>query len=76
VSDQVIELITQMKESLEREMHQGFARIEERFRDLTARFEAQSARLDRQAAMIQAGSRALTKIDAWADRTIRPSIQP
>ena len=60
----VVTLITQVKESLERQMNQMNHRLD----GLDARFEAQANRLDRQAALILVGSRWSTRMAAWADR--------
>jgi hypothetical protein len=49
-------LITDVKDSLKREMHQGFALV-------NARLDTQGARLDR-----QAGTRWSSKMDAWAEK--------
>lgn len=40
-------LITDMKESLEREIRQGFQAVEVRFQEFNARFDVQEARLNR-----------------------------
>lgn len=56
----VVTLITDVKESLEREMNTGFE-------DMAGRFDAQSNRLDRQAALIQTGSRWTNRMNDWAD---------
>lgn len=57
----VVTLITEVKESLERQMNY-------RFDALDARFDAQANRLDRQAALIQTGSRWSNRMTAWAER--------
>jgi hypothetical protein len=57
----VVTLIVEVKESLERQMNT-------RFDALDARFEAQANRLDRQAALIQVGSRWSNRMTAWAER--------
>jgi chromosome segregation ATPase len=57
----VVTLITEVKESLERQM-------DHRFDAVDARFDAQANRLDRQAALIQAGSRWSTRMTAWAEK--------
>jgi hypothetical protein len=59
--NRVATLITEVKESLERQMNH-------RFDGLDARFEAQANRLDRQGALIQTGSRWSTRMTTWAER--------
>ena len=53
-------LLTDMKESLERQMNAGFE-------DMASRFDAQSNRLDRQAALIQTGARWTNRMNDWAE---------
>ena len=54
-------LIVDMKESVEREIHQ--------FREeMRTRFDTQAARLDRQGALIQTGSRWTNRMNEWAER--------
>ena len=55
------ELITAVKESLERELRDGFAQ-------LNARFDAQGLRLDRHAALWQTGRRWSSRMDDWAEK--------
>jgi len=57
----LVVLITGVKESLEREMTVRFDQID-------ARFEAQAARLERQAGLIQTGSRDIAKTHIWSDK--------
>jgi hypothetical protein len=59
--ERVVTLITGIKESLERQMSQ-------RFDSLDARFDIQANRLDRQAALLQIGSRWTNRMVAWAER--------
>jgi hypothetical protein len=54
-------LITDVKESLEREMREGFAQ-------LTTRFDTQATRLDRHAALWQTGRRWSGRMDDWAEK--------
>ena len=54
---QLVELVTDMKESLEREMQL-----------LGDRFDATSARLDRQGALIQTGSRWMARMTEWSEK--------
>ena len=54
-------LIINMKESLEREMRDGFGTF-------NTRLEDQAIRLDRHAALWQTGRRWSTKMDNWAER--------
>jgi len=60
-SDEIANLITGVKESLEREIHslgEG----------LFSRFDIQAARLERQGALIQTGSRWTARMNDWADK--------
>jgi hypothetical protein len=59
--DHLEQLIIDLKESLEREMRSGFARIE-------TRFDTQAARLDRHAALLQTGSRWTGRMNDWAEK--------
>jgi DNA-binding GntR family transcriptional regulator len=54
-------LLENMKESLEREMRDGFAQV-------TSRFDTQSARLDRHAGYWQTGRRWSGKMEVWAEK--------
>jgi hypothetical protein len=56
----ILSRLTDVKESLEREMNLGFE-------DMASRFDAQSKRLDRQAAMIQTGTRWTNRMNDWAE---------
>jgi hypothetical protein len=46
----LIQLITDVKESLEREIREGFAAVTEGFAQVNTRFDTQAARLERHAA--------------------------
>ena len=59
--DSVLQTLVDVKESLEREMAQGFAAV-------SARFDAQDARLARHGALLQSGSRWSTKMNDWAEK--------
>jgi hypothetical protein len=50
-------LLENMKESLEREMRDGFSQVNGRIDDLGSRFDMQANRLDRQAGLWQTGRR-------------------
>jgi hypothetical protein len=76
--EHVVTLITDVKESLEREMdarfdvvNRRFDAMDARFDAMDARFDAQANRLDRQAALIQIGSRWTNRMVAWAERVDR-----
>jgi hypothetical protein len=60
-------LILDMKDSLERELGQVRAAIE----DLGRRFDAQAARLDRHGALLQTGSRWSNRMNHWAEKIDR-----
>jgi hypothetical protein len=59
--DEIIKLLTDLKESLEREIRDGFAAI-------TTRLDNQGARLDRQGGLIQNGSRWTASMNEWSER--------
>jgi hypothetical protein len=62
------QLITDMKESLEREMRSGFDGLTTRLDGLTTRFDTQAVRLERQGALIQTGSRWTSRMNDWAEK--------
>jgi hypothetical protein len=57
----LFKLTTDMKESLESEMNVGFE-------EMASRFDAQALRLNRQAALIQTGSRWIARMNDWAEK--------
>ena len=57
-----------MKESLEREIHGLERRMDGRFNELNTRLDTQGTRLDRQGGLMQAGIRAWSRMDGWADK--------
>ena len=69
--DNIEQLLTDIKESLEREM-QGLRRemkgLHQRFDEVNARFDNQAIRLDRHAALLQVGSRWTGRINEWAEK--------
>jgi hypothetical protein len=70
--DQFVRLITDLKESLEREL-QGVAtsirqELREGFAQVNTRFDTQAARLDRHAALWQTGRRWSGRMDDWAEK--------
>ena len=67
----VVTLVTDVKESLEREMNARFGEVHRRFDAVDARFDTQANRLDRQAAFIQTGSRWSNRMTAWAEKVDR-----
>lgn len=67
-TDRVLDLITSMKESLEREMAHLRGEMVQGFAEIRMRFDAQAARLDRHAALWQTGSRWSSRMDAWAEK--------
>ena len=60
LSGAMLRLITDLKDSLERQILSGFE-------DMAGRFDTQSTRLDRQAALIQTGSRWTNRMNEWAE---------
>ena len=59
--DRLENLMMDLKESLEREMREGF-------QAMAVRLENQSSRLDRHAALWQTGHRWSGRMDQWAER--------
>jgi hypothetical protein len=59
--DHIEQLLIDVKESLEREIRDGFARMD-------ARFDTQATRLDRQGGLLNAGSRWSSRMDTWAEK--------
>ena len=59
--DSLERLTMDVKESLEREMREGFAQV-------NARFDTHAARLDRQGGFVQSGSRWSTRMDEWSEK--------
>ena len=60
-NEQIIQLITDFKESFEREIHE--------FREeVKTRFDTQAARLERHGAMMQTGNRWISRINDWSDK--------
>ncbi len=57
MESRMVTLVTDMKESLERQIE-----------NLSSRFDAQATRLDRQAAMFQTGARWTNRMIAWAEK--------
>jgi gas vesicle protein len=62
------ELITAVKESLERELHSFERKLEEGFAQLNTRFDTPAARLDRHAALWQTGRRWSSRMDDWSEK--------
>ena len=62
------QLIVDMKESLEREIHGMEARLNSRLDRFELRFEAQAARLDRLDTTIRAGGRWASGMIDWASK--------
>jgi chromosome segregation ATPase len=61
MSDDLAQLITEMKESLEREIHA--------FRDeMRTRFDTQATRLERHAGLLQNGGRSIVRLNEWAEK--------
>jgi len=64
----LIQLLTDLKESLEREMRAGFAQVDAKLDQISTRFDTQALRLDRHAAMWQTGRRWSSRMDDWAEK--------
>jgi predicted RNase H-like nuclease (RuvC/YqgF family) len=63
----VIRLITEVKESLEREIQNLTREMREGFAQVNTRLDTQAARLERHAAMWQTGRRWSSRMDDWAE---------
>lgn len=66
-----VQLLTDIKESLERQMNRRFEEVNHCFDAVDARFDTLANRLDRQAALIQTGSRWSNRMTAWAEKVDR-----
>ena len=62
------QLITDMKESLEREIHGVHQEVRGLRDDMTSRFDAQAARLDRQGGLLRAGQTNLVRLNDWSEK--------
>jgi hypothetical protein len=62
------QLIVEMKESLERELHGVRDEMRQGFAEVKTRFDTQAARLERHAALLQTGSRWTAKMNDWAEK--------
>jgi hypothetical protein len=60
----MVQLLIDIKESLERQISQ----MNQRFDAVDARFDAQANRLDRQAAFIQSGARWSNRMTTWSEK--------
>ena len=61
LADSLTKEIANVEQRLEQKIDAGFASLE-------TRFDVQAARLDRQAALIQTGSRWTARINDWAEK--------
>jgi len=64
----LVRLITDVKESLERELQNLTREMREGFAQVNTRFDTQAARLDRHAALWQTGRRWSARMDDWAEK--------
>jgi hypothetical protein len=62
--DNLERLLSDVKDSLEREIRQ----VGEKIDQLNSRFDTQAARLDRHAGYWQAGTRWSSRMDVWAEK--------
>ena len=63
-NEQLAHLISGVSDSLHREMHEGFARV-------TERFDMMATRLDRHGALLQTGSRWSARMTDWSEQIDR-----
>jgi hypothetical protein len=61
MDNRMVTLLTEVKESLERQINAGFENV-------GSCFDAQAIRLDRQAAMLQTGARWTNRMIAWSEK--------
>ena len=61
-NEQLAQLISNVSESLHREMHEGFTRI-------TDRLDVIEVRLNRHGAMLQTGARWSARMTDWSEKT-------
>jgi hypothetical protein len=61
MESRIVRLVTEVKESLERQSNTGFENV-------ASRLDAQATRLDRQAALLQVGSRWTNRMIAWSEK--------
>ena len=61
-------LIVDFKESLEREILEVKREMREGFAHILVRFDNQAARLDRQAGLLQTGSRWIARTNDWTEK--------
>ena len=66
-NEQVVRLLTDIKESLQREFQSLEKKIDQRFNELNTRFDTQAGRLERQGALIQTGSRWTSRMTDWSE---------
>lgn len=66
--DNLESLIMDLKESLEREIHELQREVREGFAQVNTRLDTQAMRLDRHAGLWQTGSRWSARMDAWAEK--------
>lgn len=66
--DRLENLMLELKESLEREIHNLDRRMQEGFQAMAVRYDNQASRLDRHAALWQTGHRWSGRMDQWAER--------
>jgi len=64
----LIALLTEIKESLERELGGVRQDMREGFAQINTRFDTQALRLDRHAALWQTGRRWSARMDDWAEK--------
>jgi hypothetical protein len=62
------QLLIDIKESLEGQIHDGFASVDSRLDQINSRFDTQALRLDRQAALIQTGSHFSARMTEWSEK--------
>ena len=63
-----MEFFQSLFDSLKREMHQEFERVQQQFEDVKARLDRMEARQDRQGGLLQGGGRAMTRVIEWTER--------
>lgn len=65
---EVLRLLTEIKESLEREVTALRQHMDGRFQRLEEKYDAQAVRLDRQGGLIRAGQTNIVRLNDWSEK--------
>jgi septal ring factor EnvC (AmiA/AmiB activator) len=64
-----MDFISNLFRSLETEMRREFAEVHRQLAEVTTRLDVQATRLDRIGGLVNGGSRALTRLAEWSEKT-------